>query len=168
MNQKPEEILEFDNEQDWHTIEEVVEYLNTEYVEPLNQGPILVTGSSVYGKNPNDYDLVVNRQAEDKREFRRGRRKPTPRSNAVPADQDYRVMASMMKDLSNDEEFENYDSNQAMRQTKFLFFNSENARADEIGYDHNPENRFQVEIQDIDFDIVFTPTKPNREHYRLR
>lgn len=57
---------------DKDVLDEVVTYLDHNYAEPHNQGPILLTGSAVYGNDPNDYDLVVQRQAEDQRDFEPG------------------------------------------------------------------------------------------------
>ena len=64
-----DEDISFRNSDDINILSDVVDYLDENYAEPLEQGPVLLTGSAVYGENPNDYDLSVQRQAKDEREF---------------------------------------------------------------------------------------------------
>lgn len=161
------EELDFSEPGDRETVEEAAKYLEENYVNEFGQGPLYITGSAVYGSDPGDYDFVVQRQAEDEREFRRGARRPQRKPGAVSAEHDYRVVSGMMRDLSDDKQFQDYSENTRTPKMNYMFRASDSARADRIGQPHNPENRFRVEIQDVDLDITFSPEPPMDESIQL-
>lgn len=155
--------------EDLPVIEDVVGYIDENYAKPLRQGPVHITGSAVYGEDPNDYDIVVQRQAEDERDFTasRYRDRKVRRPNAVSSDRDDEVIAAMMRDLSEDIVFDTFDETNTAKRTRGLLKRSTQVRPRKVGQDHDPEFRYELELQDVDFDIVFTPSRPNREYLTL-
>lgn len=153
---------------DEEVLDEVVSYLNQNYAEPLDQGPIRLTGSAVYGTDPNDYDLVVQRQAEDRRDFEPGNEdRKMERPNAVDADEDDRVIAAMMRDLSDDIAFDTYNETNTMQRTQALLEQSLQVMPWGSTQPHNPVNRYELNIKNTDFDITFTPSEPNKDYVTL-
>jgi hypothetical protein len=155
--------------EDEEVLTDVVEYLDSNYAEPLEQGPIHLTGSAVYGNEPNDYDLVVQRQAKDERDFSspRYRDRRIHRPGAVDSEQDDHIIASMMRDLSDDIAFDTYMETNSLERVRALMKKSRNVRPWDIGQPHDPESRYEVEIQGVDFDITFTPADPNKDSVEL-
>lgn len=154
---------------DFDVLIDVVEYLDQNYAEPLNQGPILLTGSAVYGDNPNDYDLSVQRQAKDERDFSSPRYKDRriQRPNAVSSDHDDRIIAAMMRDLSDDIAFDTYNESNKIERTNSLLQKSRQVQPWGKGQPHNPESRYELKIDGTDFDITFTPATPNKDYIQL-
>lgn len=115
---------------DEEVLTDVVEYLDGNYAEPLNQGPIHLTGSAVYGNEPNDYDLVVQRQAKDERDFSGSRYEDRRihRPGAVDSEHDDRIIASMMRDLSDDIAFDTYMETNPLERVRALMRKSRKVR----------------------------------------
>lgn len=164
-----DEDISFRNSDDINILSDVVDYLDENYAEPLEQGPFLLTGSAVYGENPNDYDLSVQRQAKDEREFSNPRYEDRRqnRPEAVSSKQDDHIIAAMMRDLSEDIAFDTYRSSNNIERTKGLIDRSKQVITWGKGNSHNPESRFELRIDGVDFDITFTPVKPNRDYVQL-
>lgn len=165
----PVETVSLTQPRDIEILAEVTEYLEENYSEPLGQGPIHLTGSAVYGEDPNDYDLVVQRQAKDERDFSGPRYKDRSieRPEAVDSEHDDRVIAAMMRDLSDDIAFDTYMKTNTIERTRGLMDKSRKVRCWDIGQPHNPERRYELQIRGVDFDITFTPADPNRESVQL-
>ncbi|MEF8880341.1 MAG: hypothetical protein V5A72_00735 [Candidatus Nanohaloarchaea archaeon] len=150
---------------------DVVNYLEENYTEQLEQGPIYLTGSAVNTEDnraePNDYDILVQRWENECTEY-----------DSVE-EHDDRIVASMMRDLSDDAALGQYNETNPIKRTRDLLNASENVRPHEIGVTSSgerswridkglkTESNYKVEINDVNFDILFTPASPNEESIQL-
>ena len=164
----PQSEISINNPEDLDVLTDVISYLDQNYTDPLNQGPIHLTGSSVYGTDPNDYDLSIQRQAEDERDFSgRYADRRIRRQSAVNSDEDDRIIAAMMRDLSDDVAFDEFRDTNTIDRTRALIQRSHQVRPRKIGQPHDPISRYELQIDGADLDLTFTPATPNREYLQL-
>lgn len=141
-------------EGDLDVIDDVANYLDHEYAQRFGQGPLWMTGSAVNGSDPADYDMVMERDT---------------RTRGFSDEEDYRVIAAMMRDLSEDEEFRGYDHGETVSQTDRRMNVSDQVDIENsVNVRPNPVHRFEVDIQGVPLDISFNPDSPDDYAVRIR
>lgn len=152
MGELYDEIAASDDELD--VIDDVANYLDHEYAQRFGQGPLWMTGSALTSSDPADYDIVMERDT---------------RTRGFSDEEDYRVIAAMMRDLSEDEEFRGYDHGETVSQMDRRMNRSNQVDIENnVNIHPNPVHRFEVEIQDVPLDISFNPNKPEDYSVRIR
>ncbi len=126
--------------EDLKTVKEVADYIEEIYSEPLTQGPIWITGSSLHNADPGDYDIVVQRNFQE-----------------VPTEADQRAVVNILNQFqeeSLDTETGTHKLNDQLESSKYVETGSN------VNLYPEPVRRFQMEISEVPIDLSFNNEEP--------